>query len=66
MKRALLKITPELVAERLCLPNGTTIESATWDPIDRTIILDVRSDVFFDVQRHHVAPYVTYETRWRL
>lgn len=65
MKRGIMKITPESLADRLALPSGTEIDSASWDPIDRTITLSVLHPELPEVPNRMAAPFVTPRVSWR-
>ena len=65
MKYALCRVTPELMAQCLALPEGSTVDGATWDPIDRTIVLSVQHESFAYVQPGFVPQVVTIRREWR-
>jgi hypothetical protein len=64
VKRGLLKLTPEFICQQLMLPRGTVIDGATWDIVDRTIVLSVQHDSLSDVPDRHHAPLVMARTTW--
>jgi hypothetical protein len=65
MKRALVKVLPEYLVERLSLPDDTDIDGVTWDPSDRTIVLSVRHQDLPDVPERYLAPVVKFKSVWR-
>ena len=68
MRRALVRLSPELVRERLQLPDNSDVIGATWDTACHCLLLSVISPEFPDMQRDHHAPIVTYSvtSKWNL
>ena len=68
MKRAIVYLSPDLVAERLMLPAGSVIRGAEWDSRYGVVVLCVEHPDLPDVQPHEPAMTVTYTVRseWSL
>jgi hypothetical protein len=65
MKRGLFKVTPEELVLVLKLPLDTEIDSAVWDPIDRTIVLSVLHPELPEVYPRQLGPFVKTKTVWK-
>ena len=64
MKHALLTIMPELLTERLFLPEGATIVGAMWDVRTRTVVFDVEHGELHEVIPGHEAERIRVISRW--